>query len=54
MFSAIEIIPGIARLSEGFDGILLDAYGVFWGGNDFGPFPGSKEVMKNFVSVNLN
>lgn len=50
MFSAIEIIPGIARLSEGFDGILLDAYGVFWGGNDFGPFPGSKEVMKRLVS----
>lgn len=33
-----------------FQGLLLDAYGVFWGGNDFGLLPGSKELMEKFVS----
>ncbi len=46
----VEIFPGIARVSDHFHGILLDAYGVFWGGNTFGPFPGSKEMMEKLVS----
>jgi HAD superfamily hydrolase (TIGR01459 family) len=45
-----EIFPGIARIASRFKGILLDAYGVFWWGNEFGPFPGSKEVMEKLVS----
>lgn len=50
MSSAFEIFPGIAALSDRFQAILLDAYGVFWGGNDFGLLPGSKEVMETLVS----
>lgn len=50
MFTIPEIFPGITQLSKRFNGLLLDAYGVFWGGNAFGPFPGSKEVMKKLVS----
>ena len=46
-----KILPGIARLSSSFNGLLLDAYGVFWGGNAFGPFPGSIEVMEKLVSA---
>ena len=33
-----------------FKGILLDAYGVFWGGNDIGPFPEAIETMKTLVT----
>lgn len=40
----------IETLSESFDGILLDAYGVFWGGNACGLLPGSKEVMERLVA----
>lgn len=36
-------------LSKDFKGILLDAYGVFWGGNDFGLLPGAKESMEHLV-----
>lgn len=43
-------IPGITRLAESFDGLLLDAYGVFWGGNAFGLLPGTKEAMEQLVS----
>lgn len=50
MSATLEIYPGIARLSDRFRGILLDAYGVFWGGNDFGLLPGSKEIMEKLVS----
>lgn len=35
---------------DNFDGILLDAYGVFWGGNDVGLLPGAKEAMEMLVS----
>lgn len=34
-----------------FKGILLDAYGVFWGGNTIGPLTGAKECMEKFVSL---
>lgn len=37
-------------MKEPFKGVLLDAYGVFWGGNDVGVLPGSKEVMEKLVS----
>lgn len=45
-----EIFPGLESISDRFTGILLDAYGVFWGGNDVGLLPGSKEAMENLVS----
>lgn len=51
MSYAFEVFPGIARVSDPFKGILLDAYGVFWGGNDFGLLPGSKDVMEKFVAI---
>jgi HAD superfamily hydrolase (TIGR01459 family) len=33
-----------------YQGILLDAYGVFWGGNDFGVLPRAKEAMEHLVA----
>ncbi len=50
MSSTFQIFPGITKVSEKFNGVLLDAYGVFWGGNDFGPIPGAKEIMEKLVS----
>lgn len=47
--TAFEIFPSLAHISNGFNGILLDAYGVFWGGNDYGMLPGSKEAMEKLV-----
>ncbi|MCA6602106.1 MAG: TIGR01459 family HAD-type hydrolase [Pseudanabaena sp. M57BS1SP1A06MG] len=45
-----KILPGIAQLASRFDGLLLDAYGVFWGGNNFGLLPGSKGIMEELVA----
>lgn len=39
----------LEELSQNFDGILLDAYGVFWGGKT-GLLPGSKEAMARLVA----
>lgn len=36
-------------MSFEFKGFLLDAYGVFWAGNDCGLLPGSKETMQQLV-----
>lgn len=44
-----EILPSTKHVSAKFSGILLDAYGVFWGGNEIGLFPGAKEAMEQFV-----
>lgn len=49
MTATFEIFPSLAHISHGFNGILLDAYGVFWGGNDYGVLPGSKEVMEKLI-----
>ena len=46
---SFEIFPSPAQISSSYRGILLDAYGVFWGGNAFGPLPGAKEVMAEWV-----
>ena len=46
----VNIMPTIKHLSKNFQGILLDAYGVFWGGNACGVLPGSKEVMEHLVA----
>ncbi len=45
-----SISLGITSISNPFRGVLLDAYGVFWGGNDCGLFPGAKEGMEKLVS----
>jgi HAD superfamily hydrolase (TIGR01459 family) len=44
------MFPCLESISQPFDGILLDAYGVFWGGNDVGLLPGSKETMARLVA----
>ena len=49
MIAAFEIFPSLTHISQGFNGILLDAYGVFWGGNDYGVLPGSKDVMEKMI-----
>src|SRR4051812_556692 len=45
-----KIFPGITHIASPFQGILLDAYGVFWAGNELGPFPGAIEAMEKLVS----
>lgn len=47
----IESLPGITRLAQSFKCILLDAYGVFWSGNETGLLPGAKEAMKRLVKM---
>lgn len=37
-------------ISDLFPAFLLDAYGVFWGGNQAGLLPGAKEAMETLVS----
>ncbi len=37
-------------IAEPFAGILLDAYGVFWCGDDRGLLPGCKEAMERLVA----
>lgn len=49
MTASLEIFPSLLPISDHFKGILLDAYGVFWGGNDYGLLSGSKEVMENLL-----
>jgi HAD superfamily hydrolase (TIGR01459 family) len=49
MSGTFEVFPSFAPITHHFNGILLDAYGVFWGGNDYGILPGSKEAMEQLV-----
>ncbi|MBA3958688.1 MAG: TIGR01459 family HAD-type hydrolase [Parachlamydiaceae bacterium] len=51
MTESVEIYSGISSVAHRFKGILLDAYGVFWGGNEFGLLPGAKETMEQLVSA---
>lgn len=41
-----KIFPNLISICEPFEGILLDAYGVFWGGNSIGMLPYCKETME--------
>lgn len=50
MTATLEVFPSVTCIADEFKGILLDAYGVFWGGNAYGLLPGSKEVMEKLVS----
>lgn len=43
------IHSSLASVANDFKGILLDAFGVFWGGNDVGPLPGAKEAMERLI-----
>ncbi len=45
-----EISTNVSHVFHNFNGILLDAYGVFWGGNEYGVLPGSKELMEHLVT----
>src|SRR5581483_3235698 len=45
----IFIHKNVMALEERFQAILLDAYGVFWGGDRAGLLPGSKETLEKLV-----
>ncbi|MCB1066858.1 MAG: TIGR01459 family HAD-type hydrolase, partial [Simkania sp.] len=49
MTTTFEVFPSLMDISQDFNGILLDAYGVFWGGNDYGLLPGSKDMMEKLI-----
>lgn len=49
IFNAMLVQESIFNISKRFSGILLDAYGVFWGGNAIGLFPGVQDAMKLLV-----
>lgn len=49
MSSAFTIYPNLLSITDSFNGILLDAYGVFWGGNAKGLLKNSQETMKRLV-----
>lgn len=48
--SQIKIHSNINDIAGNFKGIILDAYGVFWGGNGVGLLPGCKEMMAKLVN----
>lgn len=48
MKSVIQHSP-LSEISKPYQGILLDAYGVFWAGNAAGLLPGSALAMKSLV-----
>lgn len=50
MANDVKVLPCLESISEPFDGILLDAYGVFWGGNGVGVLPGCKETMERLIA----
>ncbi len=45
----MNIRESVLDVAAPYEGILLDAYGVFWGGNAVGLFPGAKEVMEELI-----
>lgn len=48
--ASLQVYSSLAHVAEVFNGILLDAYGVFWGGGAVGLLPGAKEAMEKLVS----
>ncbi|MFV0339164.1 MAG: TIGR01459 family HAD-type hydrolase [Parachlamydiaceae bacterium] len=50
MTEMFELFPSVLSIADPFEGVLLDAYGVFWGGNAYGLFPGSAETMAQMLS----
>jgi HAD superfamily hydrolase (TIGR01459 family) len=49
MSRSFTIKNGLSSISDQYRAILLDAYGVFWGGNAYGVLPGTPEVMERLV-----
>lgn len=47
----ISPVPKVAEVVKNFRGVLLDAYGVFWGGNRVGILPGAADQMKRLVDA---
>lgn len=47
-----HLFRSIFDIVEPFKGVLLDAYGVFWGGSGIGILPGAKEAMEVLVAEN--
>jgi HAD superfamily hydrolase (TIGR01459 family) len=45
-----RVFSNLESISGQFKGILLDAYGVFWGGNSVGLLPGCQEAMEKLVA----
>lgn len=52
MTADYQIFPNLKAISGPYDGVLLDAYGVFWGGNSTGVLPGAKKAMEQLVENN--
>jgi HAD superfamily hydrolase (TIGR01459 family) len=50
MPSCPTLYPSLSAIPNKYPGILLDAYGVFWGGNKCGALPGAKKVMEQLVA----
>jgi HAD superfamily hydrolase (TIGR01459 family) len=50
MSAALQIFPDISHIANAYSALLLDAYGVFWGGNEVKLLPGAKEMMEKCVS----
>lgn len=49
--SAISVFSSVDHISTPFNGVLLDAYGVFWGGGAVGPLPGATESMERLTAA---
>lgn len=47
----LQIYPNTQSISQPYKGLLLDAYGTFWGGNAVGLFPHAKETMQKLVAL---
>lgn len=45
------IFPNLESIAETFDAFILDAYGVFWGGNGVGVLSGCRETLEKLVSA---
>lgn len=45
----MNLFSSLSEIPIRYPAILLDAYGVFWGGNGVGPLPGAKEEMQRLV-----
>lgn len=50
-YNMANIYPDLSSISSPFEGILLDAYGVFWQGNALGLFPHAASKMKALVDA---
>ncbi|MBM3207807.1 MAG: TIGR01459 family HAD-type hydrolase [Chlamydiae bacterium] len=44
-----QIHTPLLKIVSDYTGVLLDAYGVFWGGNAIGMLPGAENAMKHLV-----